>query len=142
MAYPVQLLQAAIYSRLTGISGLTSLLAAGANSVFDYVQQDAAFPYVVIDNFTTTEDGDKSKQGQDITVTIHVFDKGRGKKTTELIMAQVHDAIERQESAFTLTGFTVVLAKFEFSDIFIDDEDSTNLYPHGVMRFRFLIKEA
>ena len=46
MAYPVQLLQAVIYSRLTGIAGLTSLLAAGANSVFDYVQQDAAFPYV------------------------------------------------------------------------------------------------
>jgi len=141
MAYPIPLLQKALYDRLTGVAGLTALLSGGANSVFDYVKQDSAFPYIVIGEFTAVMDGDKIKTGHEITATIHVFDKGRGRKTTELIMEQIHNAIDRQESAFTLTGFQVVLSMFEFSDIFIDDDD-TNFYPHGVMRFRFNIREA
>ncbi len=142
MAYSPLALQKAIYDRLSAVAGLTALLAAGSSSIFDYVQQDAIFPYIVIGEFAAALDGDKLKTGQDIQATIHIFDKGRGRKLTQQIMEQVHNALDRQETALTATGFQIILCNFEFSDIFIDDEDQTNFYPHGVMRFRFLIREA
>jgi len=142
MAYSVLAVHKAIYDRLVAVSAVTTPLADGASSVFDYVKQDASFPYIVIGEFTAVMDGDKTKTGQDLTCTIHIFDKGRGRKTTETIMKAVVEALDRQESSLTATGFQIVLCNFEFSDITIDEEDDTGFYPHGVVRFRILTRES
>lgn len=142
MTYSLLILQKTVFDRLSAVSAVTSLLAAGAASIFDYVKQDSVFPYIVIGEHTGIMDGDKVKTGQDCTVTIHVFTKGRGRKETQTIMKAVVEALDRQESTMTAAGFEIVLCNFEFSDIFIDTEDDSNFYPHGVLRFRFLMREA
>ncbi len=142
MAFAGKALHKAIYDRLVAVSDVTNLLADGDDSVFDYVKQDAAFPYIVIGEFTFVNSGDKIKTGQEATCVIHVFGKGRGRSEVAGIMQEVVEALDRQESSLTATGFQIVFCNFEFSDIVIDGEDATNFYPHGVLRFRINIREA
>ena len=81
----------------------------------------------------------KTEDGAEATMTIHVWDSpdadadAVGFSLTKRIMSAIVDALD--QVLLTVTGHTVVLLRFEFSDTFRDPDGLT---VHGVQRFRAL----
>lgn len=131
-------LQQAVYSALRAASGLTDLLANGADSVLDHAPQELApYPYVVLGETTAVDWSAKTFEGQEHTLTLHTWSRYRGQREGKLIMAAVAGALD--QAALSVTGHRLVLIRFEFSDTFMDPDGITR---HGVQRFRALTEEA
>ena len=133
MSHDVQWpLQQALYTALTGDAALTALI--GASGVFDHVDEGSNLPYVTIGDISQAQFGTKTTEGMDATVTIHTWDDvHRGLKSTKEIMAAVLGVLH--EASLSITGHSLSVARFEFSDVFVDPDGLTR---HGVQRFRFL----
>lgn len=133
-------LQKAIYEALRANTALTGLLAdPGIDSIYDFVPDGAAFPYIQIGDDTVVEDGDDTARGFECTITLHVFDQGRSRKRVKEIMGAIADTLDRREAALPMPNFYCYLCMFDFSETNID-QDSTGLYPHGIIRFRLKIR--
>jgi hypothetical protein len=140
MAAPYNAIQAGIYTRLTGYSALTTAL--GGSKVYDHVPQGTAAPYVVLGDDTSVPYDTKSSNGWQCTLTLHVWDYEKaGRKSIKTLMAHIYDALHKQESNVTVTGFTLVALLCEFQDSFQESgvEGAGDHYYHGVMRFRAYI---
>jgi hypothetical protein len=140
MATPANALQAAIYTRLTGFAALTSLV--GSN-VFDFVPEDAQPPYVVIGDDTAVDWGTDTTNGWDATVTIHSWDfEKAGRKSVKAILSAIYDALHRQESSLSITGFHLVLCQCEFEHTLQDTSvlGEEDRFYHGIQRYRVLIQ--
>jgi hypothetical protein len=139
---PSNALQAAIYSRLTGYTALTSLLAT-ATSVYDFVPQAAVAPYVVIGDDTSVDWSTKTANGWEVTITVHAWDYQRqGRKSVKAILSAVYDALHRQDASITVSGFTLVDIQSEYEETFQDTtvEGQNDAYYHGVARYRAFIQ--
>lgn len=126
--------QSAIYTRLAS--------QLGATPIYDFVPQSSSFPYVVIGADTAIPADTKSNDGQEFTSTIHVWGKGAGRKSVKTLMQSVYAALHHQETAITVTGYSLVLIRCEYSETLQEQgaEGDTDHYYHGVMRFRALVK--
>jgi hypothetical protein len=141
VAYPANALQAAIYTRLTSYTPLTTAL--GGARVFDHVPQNQPFPYVVLGDDTLVDWSTKTNNGWEATLTLHCWDRPKaGRKSVKTILGHLYDALHRQEASVTVTGFQLVLLQCEFQQTFQEtavEGDNDHFY-HGVMRFRALIQ--
>ena len=129
-------LQKAVYTTLRADSALQAFIGNPAR-VYDHVPQDSLFPYVVIGEATGREFDGKSEDGMEQTLTLHSWSRDRGMQETKEIMAAVVDALD--QVALTVTGHTLVLLRFEFSDTFLDPDGLTR---HGVQRFRAVTQKT
>lgn len=140
MTHPANALQAGIYNRLTGHSALTTAL--GGSKVYDHVPQGTTAPYVRIGEDTLSESDNKTRNGWEFTITIHVwdFDVG-GRKSVKTLLGHVYDALHKQEANISVSGFTLVSFLYEFDDSFQEHpiEGASDKYYHGVIRFRALV---
>lgn len=131
-------IQSAIYSALTGDSTLMSAVTG----VYDDVPQSAdagsgaAFPYVTIGEATHTEWDTDTELGSDVTVTIHVWSRYRGRKEVKDIQGQIYSLLHRANLA--VTGYNLVGVDWIQSDSFMDADGLTR---HGVQTFRITIEE-
>lgn len=125
--------QRAVYARLA--SQLTT-------PVYNHVPQGSPFPYVVTGYKTSVPWRTKTEDGQEITITIDVWSNAAGDKEAATLMGQVYAALDRQESALTMSGFTCVVIECGFTDLapYTEDEGEPDHYYHGVMRFRALVE--
>jgi hypothetical protein len=140
MGTPNNALQAAIYTRLTGYSALTSLATGG---IYDFVSEAIQPPYVVIGDDTATDWSTMTTNGWDTTLTIHCWDfEVAGRKSVKAIMSAIYDALHRQEANVTVTGFNLVMIQSEFETSFKDTtvQGQNDRFYHGVQRFRALIQ--
>jgi hypothetical protein len=140
MATPSNPLQAAIYTRLSNNSALTSLV--GSSKIFDNVKPSATPPYVVIGDDTSNGWDTKTGNGWEATVTIHVWDYEKtGRKTVKAIMSAIYDALHRQQSNITVSGFSLVNIRCEFETSFQDTTvtGQADSFYHGVQRYRVLL---
>lgn len=140
MAHPANALQAGVYSRLIGYAALTAAL--GGSKVYDHIPQNTAAPYVRIGEDTLSEFDTKTNNGWNCTLTIHVWDYEKGgRKSIKTLMGHIYDALHKQESSVTVSGFTLVMLICEFQETFQETapEGASDHYYHGVMRFRALI---
>lgn len=127
-------LQKAVYSAQTNDAGLMTLISG----VHDDPQGSDALPYLVIGDDTTIQDGTKTNQHYQHTLTFHIYAEANsarganaGRKGTKLIMAAVEAAIDRK-SLVLQTG-TLSEIRWEFSESFKEKNGETY---HGVMRCR------
>src|SRR5690349_19644254 len=98
MGAPLNELQAAIYTRLTGYSALTDAL--DGTKVYDHVPQNTNAPYVVIGDDTLIEDDTKSANGWECTINIHSWDfEKAGRKSIKTIMGHIYAALHKQEAS-------------------------------------------
>lgn len=140
MGTPSNALQAAIYTRLTGFSALTTLATGG---VYDFVPEEAEPPYVVIGDDTAIDWSTKTVNGWETTVTIHCWDfEKAGRKSVKAILSAIYDALHRQESSITVSGFNLIMIQSEFETTFQDAavEGQGDRFYHGVQRYRVLIQ--
>lgn len=129
--------QAAVYSRLCADSGVTGLLAAGSNSVFDHVPQGSAFPYIALGDMGCKPLETQTGAGNDIIFDIHCYSRGLGMKQTREILAAVAACLH--EAAFTVTDHMLVLCRLVSQETRLMEDGETR---HGLQRFRIITEPA
>jgi len=143
MSNPLNALQAAIYTRLTGYAALTTAL--GGSKVYDHVPQDTPAPYVVIGDDISIPSDTKTSNGWEVTLTIHCFDfEKAGRKSVKTLMGHIYDALHKSETNITVTGFTLVYLTCADQLTYQETayEGAGDHYYHGVQRFTALITDT
>lgn len=124
-------LQKAIFTALNGnTSGVN-----GANvPVYDDVPQGTSYPYVLIGEETTANNGSKTLDGVEHTQTIHVWSQYRGRREIKEIMGSVYENLHNAD--ISVSGASLVNCRQEFSTTLAENDGITR---HGVMRFRAVV---
>lgn len=123
--------QKSVYSCLIGNAELMGLITG----VFDEVKEGAALPYVTIGDDTANPYDSKTTNGEEITITLHCWSLGPGKKEAKLIMNAVLQAITGTQYSID-PSFKIEGVRREMLEVM---EDGPGY--HGVCRFRFYIKQ-
>tara|TARA_R110001592_G_scaffold335837_1_gene620845 strand:+ start:526 stop:1263 length:738 start_codon:yes stop_codon:yes gene_type:complete len=120
----------------SGMNGIIQVNAySGSNvSVFDDVPEDTSYPYVVIGEETTSNNGTKTKDGLEHTLTIHAWSQYRGRREIKEIMQSVYENLHN--TAISVIGASLVNIRQEFSTTLAETDGITR---HGVMRFRVVV---
>lgn len=134
MTYAGTALQTGIYTRLSSV--------LNEDVYSSWVDEDATFPYAVIDGMQTEPGDTKTTNGEESTFEIHAFDKDVSSRATiNSMMTAIHGALHDQESNITVSGYTVTFCQSEYSTVLLDTatDAGDDHYYHGVMRFRIRI---
>lgn len=123
-------LQKAVYDALKGDAQLTILVGT---KVYDSVPAGTGFPYVAIGDDTAVPFDSDTFDGMEMTLTIHSWARGLGRKEVKTIMGNVYRILHK--STLNMNGHTMVLMRFEFAETDLDPDGVTY---HGVQRFRAL----
>lgn len=100
----------------------------------DEANEGAVSPYIVIGATTMNDDSAKNRQGEDFTVTLHVWHETSSYNAKE-IMADVSAVLNGGLSVNG--GFSLWLNNVEFMEVL---QDPSN-WRHGVLRVRLRIEE-
>lgn len=127
-------LQKDLYGALTGNATLMSKITG----VFDFVPDNQTYPFVTIGDAEFTDWGTHTFDGFEGQVLIHVWARPgtRGRAPVHEIMQDIYDTLHKNE--FSIPSFTVVLMRFDFSEILVEEDAVTY---HGITRFRILLGE-
>jgi hypothetical protein len=125
-------LQASLFERLSN----DTVLKLKIKGVFDDVPKDQAFPYISLGEDTSIDWSTKTDIGEEITHTLHVWSRYKGKKETKEIMNLILEALTQPLEL--ASGFFVEFSKIELMEVFHDPDGVTR---HGVMRLRFRISQ-
>lgn len=134
--------ESAIQTAVYGALNADSTLLAAVTGVYDDVPQAidpgaaANFPYITIGEDTHAEWDTDTSLGDDATITIHVWSRGRGRKETKDIQALIYGLLHRANLA--VTGYNLVGVDWIQSQSFMDADGLTR---HGVQTFRITIEE-
>lgn len=129
MSNPGWDLQKAVFETLAADATLASLL--GGASIYDHVPQDAAFPFVVLDQTRIADWSTGTEPGAEHQLTLHVWSCYRGKAESYAIADTIREALD--EAALPLAENRLVNLRHQFSDLRRDADGETW---HAVLRFR------
>jgi hypothetical protein len=122
-------LQKAAHAALVADSALVSLLS-GAH-IYDHVPQNAAFPFVVVDQMQIRDWSTGTEKGAEHVLMLHVWSRYEGKREAYEIADAIRERLDDAE--LTLDGNRLINLTHQFSDLKRDPDGETY---HGVMRFR------
>ena len=125
-------LQKAIYAKLNDatISGAS----VADVPVYDDIPEGTSAPYINIGEETAINDGTKTVDAVEHTLTIHVWSEYRGRYEIKHIMQQVYQNLHN--TAITVSGASLVNIRQEFATTL---EEADGITRHGVMRFRAIV---
>lgn len=103
----------------------------------DEAEDESKFPYVVIGEDTSVQFDTDDVDGQEHTVTLHVFDRREGRKRAKQVIGALYDALHN--ASLSVTGHDAVFCFFDFSGAVPDPDPLTQ---HEVIRFRIVTQEA
>lgn len=127
--------QTALYAHLTQNTPLCALLAAGAESIYDDVPRDAAFPYIVMGAMQARPDNTQQHSGYDMTIALHCYSRGEGQREVKNILGAISRAM--QNGDITPTGHSVVLCTEISSACAIENDGETR---HGRAEYRLIVE--
>lgn len=143
-------LQQAILNLLRANAPLAALLAPSSlpgsptyPAIYDIPPQQqisedpSKFPYVVIGDDTAAEFDTDDRNGQETTVTLHVWSRYRGKKEVKQIIDALYTALHTLQ--LSIQGQHTVFCYWEFAES-VPEPDV--LLQHGVTRFRIVTQET
>lgn len=124
-------LQKSIFTNLNGnINGIDG----GNVSVFDDVPEGTPYPYVVIGEETAANNGTKTLDGVEHTLTIHAWSQYRGRREIKEIMQSIYENLHNTD--ISIAGASLVNIRQEFNTTLSETDGITR---HGVMRFRAVV---
>lgn len=125
-------LQKAIFTTLTNatISGAS----ISDVPVYDDVPEGTAAPYIQMGEDTAINNGTKTIDAVEHTLTIHIWSEYRGRYEIKHIMEQVYQNLHN--TAITVSGASLVNIRQEFATTL---EEADGITRHGVMRFRAIV---
>lgn len=133
---PALAVQTAIYTALTGDQQLMDLLSG--EGVYDWVDGDPAYPYVVIGEALETPDNTHSGYGRQTPVTLHVWSRYRGYKQALEIAQRIIQVLDHQPLA--VAGHHHVVTRYEFMQT-LTDPDPSGQIRHVPIRFRVITEQ-
>lgn len=101
--------------------------------VYDDVPQGAAMPYVAIGDSTIAPAGTKTGDGEDHSLTLHVWSQYAGRREVKELLGQIKAALHGRP--LVLAGHALVRLRFDFASDFADVDEQIR---HGVIRFAAL----
>lgn len=126
-------LQAAVAARLAAEADL--LAALGGARVFDGAPRGTDFPYVTLGPASQSDWSDGSTAGAAVTLTLHVWSRGAGKREAwtilGILMRVLHEA-SLPLSLRSLVDLTAVFAEVR--------RDADGITEHGVLRLEGLVE--
>lgn len=122
-------LQRAVYEQLTSDAAVTGAL--GGTRVHDDVPRGAELPYVTIGQSSMRDWSTGTEEGEEHTLTVHVWSRANGSKQVQEIMGLVRGALK--DAALPVAGHRLVNLRQEFAEARRDPDGETY---HGLMRFR------
>lgn len=142
--------QKAVLAVLWADSALQGLLPdhayAGSPSkpaVYEFVEQaeksedESQFPYVVVGDTTGAPFDTDELDGQEHTLTLHVWDRYRGRTRCRQVLDAIYAALHKLE--IPVEGRHTVFCYWEFSESIPDADVLTQ---HMVTRFRLVTQET
>jgi poly(3-hydroxybutyrate) depolymerase len=128
-------LQRAAFAALTTHTGLTATL--GGPRIYDDPPQNTPYPYVTFASTSVADWSTGTEPGDDVTLTLHVWSRDHGRRSTLDALAHIRAALHHQP--LTLAGHRLVDLRHEHSEA---RRDVDNELIHGIARFRALIEPA
>jgi len=122
-------LQRAVHTALAADAPLIALL--GELSIYDTVSQNAAFPYLVIDQTQIRDWSTGTEPGTEHMLMLHVWSRYAGKKEAYEIADAVRAVLDGV--LLSLDGYQLVNLRHQYSELKRDEDGETY---HGVLRFR------
>lgn len=121
-------------SIFTALSGNTTGMSGANVPVFDDVPEGTEYPYVVIGEETASNNGTKTLDGIEHTLTIHAWSQYRGRREIKEIMQSVYEKLHNTD--ISISGASLVNIRQEFNTTLAETDGITR---HGVMRFRAVV---
>lgn len=123
-------LQPRLYDLLTSDTALTTLL--GGASVYDYVDDNTAMPYVTIGDIVQDSDfGGHDFSGFEGEYSIHVWSEAAGRKEAQSILNRIYEILHGRDLRLP-AGFNTISNRCTFNEIVRDPDGKTY---HGVQRY-------
>lgn len=119
--------QAAVYARLTGDEVLTAMVTGG----YDYVPEDAKYPYWVLGDAIETPDNTLDTFGRQVANTVTVWSDYRGYAQALAVGARIIELLDHQPLA--VEGHTNVAVRAEMGQAKRDPNPRIRSVP---VRFR------
>lgn len=129
--------QTAVFTRLTGVSALTALLARGADSILDHVPEGTAFPYVVLGEASVHPVDGHGAQGQEVILSIHTYSRGSGMHQARQVMSAIYNALH--QASFSVPNHNLALCQCMEGETTLEEDGITR---HGVQRFQIITEPA
>lgn len=133
-------LQGALHSALTADPDVMAI----AQSVRDVQPQasdsasSAPFPFVTIGDITVSQDDTDALIGFIALCRVHSFSQSGSQDEVKRLQGAIFDALHRQESALTMSGYNLYSFLREDSFVMVDDDQRF----HGVCEYRALIGQT
>tara|TARA_Y100000361_G_scaffold145716_1_gene155256 strand:- start:5037 stop:5444 length:408 start_codon:yes stop_codon:yes gene_type:complete len=128
-------LQSAIYTLLNGDSTLDSLV--GNNQIYDNVPQDTSYPYVVIGNINTNNEGTATLDGNEYLVDIDVWSRYRGKKEISEISERIYNLLHDQ--SLSVSGASHVMTRASSVQTLVAGDGITR---HGIISLSIIVYDS
>lgn len=129
-------IQKKLYEILTADSTLTALLAS-STSVFDFVPQETAYPFIVIGELNNKDRGSHTTDGFETELTLHVWDRNTGRKKILDILKRVDDLLHN--TVWSISGQTEVGIRRSTLNVIVEPDSVTY---HGISSFKILTQEV
>lgn len=113
----------------------TILAALVPGGFHDYVPNRTTEPYITFGEIDSSEWDTKTWNGQDCTLSIHVWATDEGRKLCKEIMDRVYAVLHRQK--LTVVGASVVHVRYLESNVDLDVDGITH---HGTARYQILVQ--
>jgi hypothetical protein len=126
-------LQKAVHAVLAADAALTAAL--GGARVFDYVPAETPFPYVLFGAAAMRDWSSDHEDGAELTFTLHVWSRARGKAETLALMDLARKALD--DTPPEPAHGRLVLMRLERAEAAYQDDLSAY---RGTMRFRALVE--
>jgi len=125
----LSLLQKAIYDLLIA----DAPLMAKVTGVYDFVPDNEPYPFIQIGEISSVDRSSQTAQGFDSLANVYVWSRpeDRGRKEVRDIQYDIYRVLHMANP--TITDFSVVSFRFDFSEVIVDPDAVTY---HGIQRFR------
>jgi hypothetical protein len=124
-------LRAAIHSALKSDAPLAALLGGG--KIYDEPPREAELPYVTLGEDMITDGSTSTEEGDEHTLTLHVWSRQGGHREAHLIAGAVLEALS--EAPLGLDGHHLANLRFIAADVRRQPDGRTY---HGIIRLRAL----
>ncbi|UXV49022.1 DUF3168 domain-containing protein (plasmid) [Staphylococcus aureus] len=102
--------------------------------IFDYVQKDVAYPYVVIGETETTEQPTFNGMHETIAITFHVYSQATNTYEARDILRTIEMILKQ---GITVQGYDTKRIRKDYDTVLIDVDQFTK---HGVLRMKYEIR--
>lgn len=133
-ADPLLPIQGALVQALRGDAELTGLISG----VYDYLPEEAGYPFVVVGEAIATPDNAHDRYGQETAVTVHVWSQYRGHSQGLRIAARITAVLDHQPLA--IAGHDHVATRWESTQTLTDPEPPGDIR-HVVLRYRIVTEQ-